>query len=101
MSMHKLVHKHSQQHCCSFIAQSRPTLVTPWTVARQAPLSVGFLRQEYWSGLPCPSPGGLPDPGIEAHLLLGRQILYHGATWEMLPVALFIINKNGNNPNVL
>ena len=39
--------------------------VTPWTVARQAPLSMGFSRQEYWSGLPCPSPGDLPDPGIE------------------------------------
>ena len=39
--------------------------VTPWTVAYQAPLSVGFSRQEYWSRLPFPSPGDLPDPGIE------------------------------------
>ena len=39
--------------------------VTPWTVAHQAPLSMGFSRQEYWSGLPFPSPGDLPDPGIE------------------------------------
>ena len=38
---------------------------TPWTVARQAPLSMGFFRQEYWSGLPCPPPGDLPHPGIE------------------------------------
>ena len=38
---------------------------TPWTVARQAPLSLGFSRQEYWSGLPFPPPGDLPDPGIE------------------------------------
>ena len=38
---------------------------TPWTVAQQAPLSMGFSRQEYWSGLPFPSPGDLPDPGIE------------------------------------
>ena len=38
---------------------------TPWTVACQAPLSMGFSRQEYWSGLPFPSPGDLPDPGIE------------------------------------
>ena len=36
-----------------------------WTVAYQAPLSMGFSRQEYWSGLPFPSPGNLPDPGIE------------------------------------
>ena len=38
---------------------------TPWTVAHQAPLSMGFSRQEYWSGLPFPSPGDLPDPGIK------------------------------------
>ena len=38
---------------------------TPWTVARQAYLSIGFSRQEYWSGLPCPPPGDLPDPGIK------------------------------------
>ena len=37
----------------------------PFTVARQAPLSMAFSRQEYWSRLPCPSPGDLPDPGIE------------------------------------
>ena len=42
------------------------SFVTPWTVARQAPLScLEFSRQEYWSGLPFPSPGDLPDPGIE------------------------------------
>ena len=39
--------------------------VTPWTVAYQAPPSVGFSRQEYWGGLPFPSPGDLPNPGIE------------------------------------
>ena len=38
---------------------------TLWTVAHQAPLPVGFSRQEYWSGFPCPPPGDLPDPGIE------------------------------------
>ena len=43
-----------------------PTLVTPWTVACQAPLSIGFSRQEYWNGLLFPSPGYLPDPGIES-----------------------------------
>ena len=39
--------------------------VIPWTIARQAPLSMGFPMQEYWSGLPFPSPGDLPDPEIE------------------------------------
>ena len=47
------------------VTKSCPTLVTPWTVACQAPLSVGFSIQEYWSGLPFPSPGDLPDPGIK------------------------------------
>ena len=42
------------------------TLATPWTAARQAPLSMGFSRQEYWSGLPFPSPRGLLNPGIES-----------------------------------
>ena len=48
------------------VAKSCPTLVTPWTIACQAPLPMGFSRQEYWSGLPFPSPGDLPNPGIEA-----------------------------------
>ena len=39
--------------------------MTPWTVAHQAPLSMGFSTQEYWSGLPFPSPGDLPEPGTE------------------------------------
>ena len=39
--------------------------VTPWTVANQAPPPMGFSRQEHWSGLPLPSPGDLPDPGIK------------------------------------
>ena len=47
------------------VAKLCPTLVTPRTVARQAPLSMGFPRQEYWSGLPFLSPGDLPHPGIE------------------------------------
>ena len=42
-----------------------PDSVTTWTVARQTSLSMGFYRQEYWSGLPCPPPEDLPHPGIE------------------------------------
>ena len=41
------------------------SFATPWTVAYQAPLSMGFPRQEYWSGLPCPPPGDLPNPGVK------------------------------------
>ena len=47
------------------VSKSCPTLTTPWTVAYQAPLSTGFSRQKYWSGLPGPPLGGLPDPRIE------------------------------------
>ena len=47
------------------VAMSCLTLATPWTEACQAPLSMGFSRQEYWSGLSFPSPGDLPDPGTE------------------------------------
>ena len=44
--------------------------VTPWTIARQAPLSMGFSRQEYWNGLPFLTPGDLPNPGIESTSLV-------------------------------
>ena len=47
------------------VTKLRPTLSTPWTVACQAPLSTGFPRQGYWSGLPFPPPGNIPDPGTE------------------------------------
>ena len=47
------------------VAQSYLTLVTPWTVAHQAPLSMGFSRQEYWNGLSFSTPGDLPNPGIK------------------------------------
>ena len=58
------------------------SLVTPWTVDQQAPLSMGFPRQEYWSGLPLPSPGDLPDPGIEpvSSALHAHSLLL--STWE-------------------
>ena len=49
---------------------------TPWTIACRAPLSIGFSRQEYWSRLPFPSPGDLPDPGVEPRSPHCRQILY-------------------------
>ena len=59
---------------------------TPWTVACQAPLSMGFSRQEYWSGLPCPSPRDLPNPGFEPVSLgspaLAGEFFTTSATWE-------------------
>ena len=59
---------------------------TLWTVARKSPLSMGFSRQEYWSGLWCPPPGDLPDPGIEPVSLrsptLGSRVFIISATWK-------------------
>ena len=54
----------SRPRCC-LVRKSSLTLVTPWTIAHQAPLSMAFPGQKYWSGLPSPSPGDHPGPGIE------------------------------------
>ena len=51
-------------HACKVTSVVSDSSLTPWTVAHQAPLSMEFSRQEYWSGLPFPPPGDLPDPGI-------------------------------------
>ena len=63
--------------------------VTPWTVAHQAPLSVGFSRREYWSGLPRPSSGHLPPPGIEPASLMSPALaggfFTARATWDAPP----------------
>ena len=60
--------------------------VTLGTVAGQAPLSIGFSRQQYWSGLPCPSPGDLPYPGIKPMSLMSPALaggfFTIAATWE-------------------
>ena len=62
--------------------------VTPWTVVHQAPLSMGFSRQKYWSELPCPPPGYLPDPGTEPSSLtspvLAGRFFTTSTTWEAL-----------------
>ena len=75
-------------HCILFhsIPLRRMLLVTLWTVACQAPLSMGFSNQEYWSGLPYPPLGGdLPDPGIESTsylLVLAGWFFTTSATWK-------------------
>ena len=68
------------------------SLVTPWTVAHQAPLSMGFPRQEYWSGLPFLFPGDLPNPGIEP-ALAGRFFTTEpsGKPWTYVYLQLFHI----------
>ena len=55
--------------------------MTPWTVACQAPLNTEYSRQEYWTGLPLPSPGDLPDPGIES----GSPVLQADSLLSELP----------------
>ena len=75
-------------------AQIRQLFVNLWTKACQAPLSMEFSKQEYWSGLSCPPPGNLPDPGVElaslmSPVLKGRFFTIN-ATWEAL--------RNGDTP---
>ena len=57
--------------------------VIPWTVAAKAPLFLGFSMQEYWSGLPFPPPGDLPDPGVEP-----RSLMSHALQADSLPLEL-------------
>ena len=69
------------------------TLCDPWTVAHQAPLTMGFSRQEYWNGLLLPPPGDLPDPGIEPASLtspaLAGRFFTTSTTWEAWVKAYF------------
>ena len=67
--------------CCAYSLSHVQLCVTSWTVAHWAPLSTGFSRQEYWSGLPCPPPGDLPNPGFE----LGSHELQEDALPAELP----------------
>ena len=79
---------------CVCVLSHVQLFVTSWTVARQAPLSTGFSRQEYWSGLPSSTPGDLPNPGktCVSHISwVDRQILYHCATWEAQKAYYFFI----------
>ena len=79
-------HKHAAAG--GLVAEFCPTLMIPWTVARQAPLSRGFYRGEYWSGLPCLPPEDLPDPGTERPSLMSRalagEFFITSATWKAL-----------------
>ena len=86
-------------HRCVFsVSQSCQLLATPGTVTHQAPLSMAILRQEYWSGLPFPSPGGLPDPGIEpGPPALGVQSLTNWTTREAPDCFIFLVRKKSRN----
>ena len=73
---------------------------TPWTVARQAPLSMGFSRKENWNGLPYPPPGDLPNPGIKPmsllSLSLAGRLFTSRATWEAAMVGLMAASKRAH-----
>ena len=62
--------------------------VTLWTIAHQAPLSMGFSRQEYWSGLPCSPPGNLPDPGIRPASLMSSALAV--GFWPLAPPGKYV-----------
>jgi len=83
---HKLGGLHITRACMLSWFSHVQIFVTLKTVAHQAPLSMGFSRQEYWSGLPCPLPGNLPDPGIKPLSLtsptLAGGFFTTGTTWE-------------------
>ena len=72
--IHSVIHTHTHTHTHTYMCvlshfRRLRLFAAPWTAAHQAPLSVGFSRQEYWSGSPCPPPGDRPDPGIEPRSL--------------------------------
>ena len=98
--MLKLVHTSSKGNTFSFCSHAVFSLscvqlfVTPWTVAHQTPLSMGFPRQEHWSGLPFPSPGDLPEPGNEL-VSLALQVDSLPAEPSGKPVGLYFC-KNSN-----
>ena len=76
------------------VTQSCPTFCTPWAIALQAPLSMEFSRQEYWSGLPFPSPGDLSTQGSNLGLTHCRQILYnlsHKGIFDMYSILIWQI----------
>ena len=79
--------------CVCLCVFSCVRLYTLWTIACQAPLSMGFSRQEYWSGLLFPLPGTLPNPRIEPHLLpaLAGEFFSTSATWEAQFPDIFLI----------
>ena len=88
---------HEGSHCEFLLSRVVSDSVTPRTVDRQVPLSMGFSRQEYWSGLPCLSPGDLPNPRIKPAPLtspaLAGGFFTTSATWEALTESLVMCSS--------
>ena len=88
---------------CAKSLQLHPILCDLWIVAHQAPLSMGFSRQDFWSGLPCPPSGDFSDPGSNPHYVacIGRWVLYHSRSslplalpWESNPILTYLFKVN-------
>ena len=81
--------------CVCYVPSVMSDFVALRTVAHQAPLSLGFSRQEYWSRLPCPAPGGLPDPGTESMSLISPALaagfFTSSTTWKALVIMYIMI----------
>ena len=98
-SLFSLFHRnqHYNECACMLSCFSRVHLfATLWTSARQAPLSMGFSRQGYWSGVPCSPPGDLPDPGIRPTSLMSPA-LAGSATWEAPGKVRILFSPAGAN----
>ena len=82
--------------CCCLVAKSIELFATPWTIVCQAPLSVGFPRQEYWSGLPFPLSWDHPDPGIEPSSLMSPALAgrFFTTEWPGKPSNFTYLNIN-------
>ena len=84
-------------HVCAQLLSCVQLLATPWTVAHQAPLSLEFSRQEFWSGVPFPPLGDLPNPGIKptslASPLVAVRLLTTSTTWEAPYMSMATIKK--------
>ena len=83
--------------CLCSVTQSCRFFAAPWTVPCQAPLPMEFSRQEYWNGVPFPTPGDLPDPGMEPAFLvspaLANRALITSASWEIQEFNIYCIRQ--------
>ena len=85
--------------CCALSPGHVQVFPIPWTVACQAPLSMGFFRKEYWGGLPCPSPGDLPNPRIELRFptLQVDFLLFEPPGKQFYHIVVLFLNLSTNN----
>ena len=83
----------AKYYFCDSVLSRVQLCATTWTVVRQAPLSMGFSKQEYWSRLPCPPPGDLPNPGIKpvfvASPALASRFITIRVTWDIFPKKIY------------